>query len=309
MSLQEELAKMKAQQEQEATAPVEEAPKEELAPKLEKVTDPEPVEEDSEVVAPAEPVTPAPEDKKAYNDAMAKMRRELAAAKRQAEEYKAKASQPQYVAPTPQAQAAIVDQEPDVNTNPVEWVKWNMEKTEAQLQEVKAWKEEQSRAAQQNQTIQGAVQELSRYENEFKATAEDYDDVSGFMVNELKRSFKLMHPGASDDQITQAVQRHVLLEASRYAQAGLNPVEEMYLRAKNELGYQPKTPVQEDTQEELRPDLDKIAKNKQRSAGMAGASGSPQRAVPSTKAAAAAMSPREWAKLSAEDKRRIMSMN
>lgn len=307
MSLQEELAKMKAQQEQEAAAPVEE---EEPAP-VEEPEAPEPeVEAKSEESAPeGEPVeqTPPPEDKKAYNDAMARMRRELAATKRMLEEAKAQ-PKPVMAQPAPQAVAPAHDEEPDVNTNPVEWVQWNIRKTEAQVNEIREWKEEQSRSAQQTQVLQGAVQELSRYENEFKATAPDYDDVSNFVVGELKRSFKIMHPGASDDQITQAVQRHVLLEASRYAQQGLNPVEEMYLRAKNELGYQPKVPSA-DNVTELRPDLDKIAKNKQRSAGMNGAAGAAQRATPSTKAAAADMTAAEWARLSEEDRRRILSMH
>lgn len=306
MSLQEELAKMKAQQEQEAAAPVEEekpAPVEEPeAP--EPVVDAKPEEaEEGETVEP----TPAPEDKKAYNDAMAKMRRELAATKRMLEEAKAQ-PKPAVAQPAPQAPAATIDEEPDVNTNPVEWVQWNIQKTEAQVKELREWKEEQARSAQQTQVLQGAVQELSRYENEFKAANPDYDDVSSFVVNELKRSFKIMHPGASDDQITQAVQRHVLLEASRYAQQGLNPVEEMYLRAKNELGYQPKA-LSADNVTELRPDLDKIAKNKARSAGMNGAAGAAQRAAPSTKAAAADMTAAEWARLSEEDRRRILSMH
>lgn len=305
MSLQEELAKMKAQQEQESAAPVEE----EKPEPVEEPEAPEPaVDEKSEEPAEGDVVepTPAPEDKKAYNDAMAKMRRELAATKRMLEEAKA---QPKPVAqPVPQAAAPAIDEEPDVNTNPVEWVQWNIQKTEAQVKEIREWKEEQARTAQQTQVLQSAVQELSRYENEFKAIAPDYDDVSNFVVGELKRSFKIMHPGASDDQITQAVQRHVLLEASRYAQQGLNPVEEMYLRAKNELGYQPKAPTDEKVVE-LRPDLDKIAKNKARSAGMNGAAGAAQRAAPSTKAAAADMTAAEWAKLSEEDRRRILSMH
>jgi hypothetical protein len=310
MSLQEELVKMKAQLEQEAAKEEEVAaePVEEPKPKAEspkaEPAEPKPVDEEPEVIE------PAPEDKKVYNDAMAKMRRELAAAKRQLAERQQAAVAPQHVTPQPQQQASQAaqnaDPEPDVNTNPVEWVQWNVRKTESQVAELREWKEQQSRQVEHEKTIQGAVQELSRYENDFKATAEDYDDVSNFMVNELKRSFKLMHPGASEDQIVQAVQRHVLLEASRYAQQGLNPVEEMYWRAKNELGYQPKAPAAENV-EQLRPDLDKIARNKARSAGMNGAAGSPQRAVPSTKEAAASMSPREWAKLTQEEKARILS--
>lgn len=266
---------------------VDETPEEPETTAAEEEPAPEPVED------------PVPE--KLDNAAYAKMRREKAAAERRIAELerqmqeRAQPAQPQNVAQTQD------DPEPDIAVDPVAWVQWNKRQTDAKLSEFYQWKEAQAQQAQHNEIYTRATQELAAYENQFKATVDDYDDVSNFMINELKNSFKRLNPSATEDQILQQVQRHVLLESSKYAQQGLNPVEELYHVAKNEYGYKPAA-----NDAPKKPDLNAIAKNQGRSAGMAGAGGSPRRAPLSGMEAAAEMTPAEWAKVPEEEKRRLL---
>jgi hypothetical protein len=298
MGLTTELEDMKKQLAEMGDAPVDDIAEDDVVVE-EVAADDEPVSEPVVEEPPKEEPKTVAEEEKPDAAAFARMRREKAALERRLQEVEAAKQQPAPV--TSPAQSAQEDPEPNMQEDPIAWVQWNKRQTDAQLSEFNNWKQSQTQAYEQNQLVSRAAQELTEYESQFKATVTDYDDVANFMVGELKKSFKRLNPSASEDQVLKQVQQHILLESSKLAAKGLNPVEELYHIAKNEYGYTPPTQAVE-----KKPDLAAIAKNQARSAGMAGAAGSPKRAAPSTLQAAAEMTPAEWARLPAEDKRRIM---
>lgn len=158
--------------------------------------------------------------------------------------------------------------------------------------------------AREYQINQAGV-EFNQMEAAFRRQVPDYDDVSNAFKQDLFRSVKLQNPRMSDDLVLKETNKQLLLKASQYVNQGLDPVQEMYEDAKS-LGYKarPKEePKEEKTQ--IKPDLSKVAENKERNSGMMGAKGAGGQPE-LTKAGAAAYSPVEWAKLSRDEKNRIL---
>ena len=143
--------------------------------------------------------------------------------------------------------------------------------------------------------------------NSFKETApQDFADVTAQYENALFNATRLEHPRASIDEIKAMTERKLLFKASQYASQGYNPAEELYEEARA-LGFKaiPKKEVEVEAEEEKKPDLNKIAANKARSAGTAAAKGRGTGGQ-LTALAASELTTQEWAKLPAAEKARIL---
>ena len=236
----------------------------------------------------------------------ARLRRELAAERKARQELEARVAAP-VIAPAVVTPAAQVQAEPDKAKDPVAWFTWRDAQREQEIKELKSWKETVSQQTAEVQLETEAVREFKTIEAEFKASNPDFDHVADHFNNKLAQSIAMLEPNLSQEQVMVKVKDRVLRMAGEYVRQGLNPVEELYHLSKERYGYT--APVQEDAEEEpapKKPDLSKVAANRKRNAGTAAAKGAgsmPQL----TREVAADMPVHEWAALSADEKRRLLS--
>jgi len=142
-------------------------------------------------------------------------------------------------------------------------------------------------------------------EQDFKQSApEDFDDVSLQYKATIYRGLQADNPDYGHDQLLEATRRKLLEIAANHKAKGYNPIEKMYLDGKR-MGFKSIPKQEESVQEELKPDLNKIAANKRRNAGTAGAKGAGERAQ-MTPAALADLPASEYAKIPLAERMRIM---
>jgi hypothetical protein len=201
--------------------------------------------------------------------------------------------------PEPQKEQSK-DVEPDVKKDPVAWLEWNDRQNKTEIAELKAAVLADKRQKEETDLIERAKEEFTQYEDTFKSTKADYEDVAEFAFKKIAESLQIVNPSLSGDNLVRATQRHILQLAANYHAQGLNPAEEIYFDAKEKLGYQPK----EVKQEPIRRDLNKVAENRKRNAGTASAVGAGSKPQ-ITKEVAAKMSIAEFAQLSQDDLRAI----
>lgn len=125
----------------------------------------------------------------------------------------------------------------------------------------------------QEKKLNDARAHLASIENEFQKDVADYSDVVGEYARAVANAYRLNNPRASQDEIVKNVERSFIEKAASYYAKGLNPAEELYNDALS-LGFKAQKKQEEDKKEDTKrkPDLDVIAKNKERSSNMAGGS-------------------------------------
>lgn len=166
--------------------------------------------------------------------------------------------------------------------------------------------------------VQEVVQEHRRRSAEeeflsFESHAKKVHTDAGAVLNEyavaMYQSLKIQNPKKSDVELNKMTKNAILMQAGEYARAGHeNPVEEMYHTAK-ELGYtgnsfQKAETKPEPKEEELKPDLKKVAENRKRSTGMTANNGLSEGLM--TLTAATDLTAAEWAKLPKAEKQRLL---
>lgn len=151
--------------------------------------------------------------------------------------------------------------------------------------------------------------EFNQLEANFRRSVPDYDDVSNAYKVDLFHSVRIDNPRWTEDMILKETNRRLLTKASQYVAKGLDPIQEMYEDAKV-LGYKakPKEQAKPEPEVEIKPDLDKLAANKERSAGFAGANGGRGGQPQMTLQTAASIPPGEWAKMSREQKNEALKL-
>lgn len=156
----------------------------------------------------------------------------------------------------------------------------------------------------QDHAVRSAQRGFEIAESEFMRRTPEYQSVAAQYWGAMAASVKLHNPRMSDIQVQEATKNAILNIAEGHAQKGLNPAEEMYHDAL-ELGFKAKkeAPVQE---EELKPDLNKVAANRARNAGMAAAKGRGASAVMTKQYAATELTTQEWVKLPKAERERLM---
>lgn len=248
-------------------------------------------EEASEEEEEEKPSKPAKKEEKATdNAAMARMRVEANKAKQKALEAETRAEKAEAIIAQMKAGKTEDGDLDDVETD--------VEKQELspELQEVVF-----------QQKISKATQDFQALEDNWHDKPDDYDAMGIAYRGALFNAYKVQNPSASNDQIMQQVKVDLLTKAGNYVKAGVDPCEALYDEAKA-LGLEPYYPDQEEQEEEReeapkpkkKAPLKTIAKNKKRSAGMAGTKGASNQ-VNLTASVAADMSLAEFAKLSPEE--------
>jgi hypothetical protein len=211
----------------------------------------------------------------------------------------------------PQKEEKKEDLEPNKEEDPTAWADWRTKQAEKKAEAAKELAskaiesiEKQERVKAGEKLVQDAQNELLGYEDQFKKDHADYEDVKKYYVNTLAFSIKSLNPKITNDALVKAVNNQILLNASQFYNDGYaNPVEALYESAK-ELGYRP--PKEEKEVEEKKPDLSKVAKNRERNAGMAGAGGSGGKSELTKRYAATEMTSQEWARLPVAERERLM---
>jgi hypothetical protein len=266
MSLEEEIERMKKElevNENETEVNVDEEKTEQEPEKetVEEVKEPEEVKEEVK--------EETKQEEKPDAAAFARMRRELAAAKKEAEELKSKMKSEE-----------TTDYDAKVSND---------------LEEIL-----------RERQITKATQEFVILEENFKSTVPDYEDISNGYKEAIYQSLKIQNPYKSHIELLNDTKMTLLVKAGQFVNQGLDPIQELYEEAKS-LGIRPNVKADEPLKEEVKkPKLDVIAKNKARNGGMLGAEGSGSGGL-ITKEMAAEMTVAEWSKLSASEKARLLA--
>lgn len=278
MSLVKQIKDLKDQIAEEEKKPAEEEAK--IEEPAQDEPKPEPVEEPAKEEPAPKEEAPVAEEEKIDASAYARLRRELRNLKEELAETKRTKAQP---VEEPKATIETEDGAQTVELPPV-------------LTEIV-----------KDYQMNLAGQHFNDLEDSFRRVTADYDDVSNAYKADLYRSIKLQNPRLDHGSLVKMTNHALLNRASEYYKIGKDPVEEMYLDAK-ELGYKaaPKEqPRAEPKKEDPKPDLSRIAANKERNSGMVGALGAGGR-PDMTPAMAASLSPLEWKKLPKSEKQRLL---
>lgn len=195
------------------------------------------------------------------------------------------------------------DPEPDRNTNYGAWLEWDNRQLKKQVQSLHDTIMPTIQQQRQTQLVQDMVRGLDHLETEFKKTTPDYDAAASFYESEMTRGVKRLNPFMNDAQVKTTVFQQKLAMAETFAQQGLNPAEEVYGLALD-AGYSKE--VKEEKVEAEKPDMSKVAANRARNSGMAGAKGTGGEAR-LTDNDVARMTPKDWAKLTPEQKKALMA--
>lgn len=307
MSLLEELKSLREQEAeqnkvQDDTA--EQKPVEQEAPKVEELKEEPKVEAKEEKPEEEKPKTPADyaRERRAKLDETKRLRAELDAANAKLVEL-AQAVQPKQ--PEPQVEKA-----PDPNDDPLAYAQWEAKQAKKEAAETRKLVEviakdvdSQKQENAQKQLRQRAMDELLSHEANVKQQIPDYDDAKSFYVNAVAFGIKTLNPHISQQELAERVNNQVLIRASQLANEGYeNPVEALYHEVKA-MGYKPQT-----KEEPKSPDLDRVSKNRSRSAGMAG-SGSGGRGELTSNYAATQMTVGDYAKLSKAERARLIQQS
>lgn len=204
--------------------------------------------------------------------AVAKLRYEAAQQKRRADAAEAALKQaPTQPQPGPAKARTETEKrilaEPDPNLDPEAHLRWELQQTKAQLQEVAAWKQKKDYEEQRVTLRDEAVKSYTSYENEFKDTVADYGEVTRFGIQAIASSIMTLNPALKGEALNDAV-KHKVLELGAQAEArGEQPAEFFYKQSKA-WGYKPEPPKAEDTPapEKKTPSVKNIAEHKKRSA-------------------------------------------
>lgn len=277
MSLQEALEELRQQQKEAIEREEKEAkPEDEVADEVVEEQEPEAegateekVEEKAEE-KPAEEAKAEPEKTAKTSEDYFKERE----AKRQA-----KLAEQQQQKPVEQPQTKTVnDPEPNPADDPEAHTAWKLRQTEQRVEQLTEVVSKVVRGEQQRETLARAEQEFSNYEAGVRTQYSDFKDVSNHYVNVLAAGIKALYPDITPDKLGEAVKMRVMQRAGEFQRLGYeNPVEAMYHECKAKFGYTPpvaKTDDHESTEEkQVKPDMKKVAENRARNAGTAGAAG------------------------------------
>lgn len=159
------------------------------------------------------------------------------------------------------------------------------------------------------QEKEDAEREFSARESKYAAGNPEYEAVTSQYTHALAQSIRLQNPRKSPAEIGELTKHAILSQAAQYIREGYDPIEEMFLTAK-ELGFTGKSSKKEEPkeEEEIRPDMKKLAANRKKSTGMGAANGKSEMGMSRAYIAQNGMpSVSEWKSLSKADKLRLMT--
>ena len=248
---------------------------------------------------------PKAEEKPLEGKDYARMRRERREA-RKAELEEQERQRQVAIQPIQETQERVSVQEdndpmPDKVTQYPLYLEWETRQAQKKAQKAIDMVEKIQKKEEEDARINAAVEHFVSIENDFKRIEPKYDEAAEFYTKQLAVGLKALHPTDSREQLAERLKMAVLKKAALYYSQGRNPAEELFEEAVM-LGFNPDD-VEEAPAKEVKPSMDKLARNRERNAGM-NASGSPSRRP--TMSVAANMTTGEWMKLSKAEKDAIL---
>ena len=113
-----------------------------------------------------------------------------------------------------------------------------------------------------------AIEEFTEIERDFAGRTDDYEDASKHMMSSMYQGVKHAYPQLNDTQAQAFVQKRVLDIASQAARNDMNPAEVLYQMAFDKYGYDSNMAQKTNEQKPEKPqkDLKRVARNKKRAA-------------------------------------------
>ncbi len=179
--------------------------------------------------------------------------------------------------------------------------------TKAELQELKAWKQQQDQERQDKEMRDSAFRELGGYETEAAQAFDDYNAASGYAKQMIAVSLKVANPDLTQQELAEKTANKYAEYAARALNAKKHPGQAIYEMA-HEWGYKKaeEKPQIIETKQDNRPTITKIGENKKKSSGMSSAGGNGKAFMTNdalmsmTNAERMKLTPSDWARLEAE---------
>jgi len=215
-TFKEELAEASAAYENADPAPAPVEKPVEAAPPAPAVV--EPVAEETAPEAPEAPLAPVQQpERQVPLKALQEERQKRAELERRLAMLEQRVQQP----PQPEAEPEEPEDIPDPETDPIGSLKW-MRQQQEELRQQRA----------QEQHLQHVQHVTTLGEAEFAKTVPDYYDAVSFLQNARAQELRVMHPGAADFQIAQAVISEARQLADMALKQRVNPATQFYQLAK-----------------------------------------------------------------------------
>lgn len=146
--------------------------------------------------------------------------------------------------------------------------------TKQDLADLKAWREQQDQAKQEEAAREAAFGELRSYENEAAGAFGDFTQASNYAKTTIATAIKINNPGISNEELA----KRTVDKYAQYAAIALNqkkhPGQAIYEMAQ-EWGYKKAEEKPQITEvKDTRPTISRIGQNKQKSSGMSNSGGS-----------------------------------
>lgn len=305
MGLLESLAELKDQPDKVAVDELDSPKKEEEVVEEEAAVEEEPEEKEEE---PAEEDTKeAVSDEKQqkingyqkrkskeFEDKLAAMQEEREYFRKQNEELQRKLLE----TISPQKAAAEPEKDVSPEEDPEKWLINNITKSQQSQQELAKTIE----TMQMQMAMNSAKAELASMESAYAAKVSDYHQVMKHALDKMVMQEKYLNPKASEDQIRASLEAQRVQVAAKFAGMGQDPVDSLYNFMVNIYGK----PQQQASQPDKKVDtFEAVKKNKAKSATPLTAGGRGSSGDQLTSEAARGLSLSDFAKLSAEDKKRL----
>lgn len=195
------------------------------------------------------------------------------------------------------------DPEPSKLEDPQAWNEWKIRSLEKVVESTQTYQQEDARAKQHRELREAAISKLNGYEADVVRDNPDYPEAKQYYATMLATSMKMLNPALSGQRLNTAVENAMIQRAGNFLREGHeNPVAAMLDEART-WGFKP-TQARETEEKVTKPDLQRVAANKNRNSGMAGAAGKGGSAELTPKAAAS-MTNAEFARLTPSEKQRV----
>ena len=201
-----------------------------------------------------------------------------------------------------QAQEPTKEAEPEIdpNVDPEAWLINNIQKSQKGQVELA----DTIKQIQYQMTLNSAKQELSSMESDYAKVNQDYYDVVKNAFDREVAKQKFLNPNATEQSIRQQLELEKVQLAARFAQNGQNPVDEMYNYMVSVYGRPEKDQNKEDKPQKV-DTFEAVKKNKAKAATPLSAGGRGSSGNALTKEHANGMTLSDFARLSADDKKKI----
>ena len=201
-----------------------------------------------------------------------------------------------------QTQEPSKEAEPEIdpNVDPEAWLINNIQKSQKGQVELA----DTIKQIQYQMTLNSAKQELSSMESDYAKVNQDYYDVVKNAFDREVAKQKFLNPNATEQSIRQQLELEKVQLAARFAQNGQNPVDAMYNYMVSVYGRPQKDQNKEDKPQKV-DTFEAVKKNKAKAATPLSAGGRGSSGNALTKEHANGMTLSDFARLSADDKKKI----